>query len=166
MGQLSVSFSNTATSPETGARMDVLPAPINWNADWRVVETKPGEVIMTNIGAPMDQPEKIRVAFSEIADVYKGTGIIPNPNTITYSKKGISLLVQYTCVGTDSDNPDGVFPVSAHLVLKLPAGVEADGATIGQIIGRVLGSLYETKATLMDTRTSSLLRGALVPTDL
>lgn len=161
----------TATSPVTGARA-LVPEPLNFNADWRITSETANEVVLTNINVPVNCPEIIRVAFTEIADVFKGTKINPQDGLMTagsLDRRGASILVQLSG-GLWADEQVGenavLYPYSAHLVVKVPVGIPINGATVWSILQKMFGALYETKATLPDTRVASLLRGALTPIDL
>jgi len=153
----------TATSPATN-RTAITPDAINWGADYRVVTEKPGEVVLTNIKTPIDNPEVIRVAWSEIADVFKGTKVTAEPGQMT---KGLSLLAQVNCVGINSETfGDTLYPLSAHLVLKVPYGMYVDSSDLMSVVTRLLGALYETKDAAPTDRVDALLRGVLTPKDL
>lgn len=165
---LTIGYTNTATNPATGER-DFDIAPINFGSDFRVLREGSNEVVLTNINAPMTEPETIRFAFSEIADVFKGTPIEKptDVNNGVYAgglSRGCSLLVQMNGVGTDENGAR--FPYSAHLVLKVPYAPDTDADNIEFMLKRLIGSLYETGATTPDSRLASLLRGALTPTEL
>lgn len=161
---------NTATSPATGARTTIVPAAVNFNADWRVVSESSNEVILTHItSTPQASPLQLRIAYSEIADVFKGTkiektGTVENPNP---TARGVSVLVQLTggMIGAALGQTQ-YFPFSCHLVLKLPVAPDVDADCIESILNLLLGTLYDTKATVPDSRLLSMLRGATTPTDL
>lgn len=153
----------TATSPAT-TRTALDPDPINWGADYRVKLEKAGEVIVSNIKAPIDAPETIRFAWSEISDVFKGSSLKATPGQVT---DGISILAQLNCVGINSGQIGSEsFPISAHLVLKVPKGMYMDSSDIGVILSRLLGSIYETKDAAFTDRVDAVLRGILTPKDL
>lgn len=154
----------TDTVPVTGIRA-ISPHPINFGADWRVVSESASEVILTNIGNPLDSPEQIRIAWSEIPDVFKGTKYVA-PTAV--KTKGTSVLIQLTGGLKSSDDPvQTIFPYSAHLVLKVPNGPsDMDAAGINNILSHLLGTLYDTKATEPDSRIESILHGALTPPEI
>lgn len=160
-------YSNTPTVPVTPARTADAPQPINFGEDFRVLREAPGEVVLTNIHAPIQNPETIRIAFSEIADVFKGTSIEANTDAVNMNsgmKRGCSILTQMTGVGVDAN---GVrFPYSAHLVLKIPYGPEPTWTSVAQVISRLMGSMYDTGEATIETRMDGLLRGVLTPPDL
>lgn len=127
------------------------------------------EVILTNFLSPVDRPEKIRIAYSDVANVYGGTGI--EPSRIAPTKRGTSILLQYTNVLSVTD-PDGVdpesridLPVSYHMVVKVPASEYLTPALILEGIGRLIGVLFNS-GDLSSLRLEGLLRGSLVPPGL
>lgn len=140
---------------------------LNYGADFREVTDSNGELILTNLTCPIDRPENIRMAYSLVQDIYKGTGIdvkVQNP-----LKRGVSLLAQVTEVATVTDSADPSFrmdlPISAHIVLKVPASADLTDAHVQTIVGRLVSCLYET-GSLTTARIKALLRGSLEPTDI
>jgi hypothetical protein len=125
------------------------------------------EVVLTNITSPIDRPENIRLAYTDIANVYNGTGVEPSVSAPT--KRGVSILAQVTDVVSVSDDADADFridlPLSCHLVIKAPASEHVNAEQIKTVLGRLLSSLYDTGAT-SDSRLEAILRGSLVPAEL
>jgi len=161
---------DTATSPATGAR-SFVPVPTNYSADWRVVSESGNEVVLSNLLSPIDKPELLRVSFSEIPDVFKGSKVTPPASgaieSIGQTRKGCSILIQLTGQGTDgSSGVDISYPWSAHMVLKVPYGPSPTYANVSTMICRLLGHLYGTKETTIQSRMEALLRGSLAPIEL
>jgi hypothetical protein len=140
---------------------------INFKADFRVKSNGGKEVVLTNITSPIDRPENIRIAYTDVANIYGGTGI--DPSIAAPTKRGISLLTQITDVVSVTDSNDADYrvdlPISAHLVLKLPASEFITAQTVTTIIGRLLSAYYDTGSE-SPSRLESILRGSLVPTEL
>jgi hypothetical protein len=141
---------------------------VNLKQDFRVKSNNNGkEVVLTNLTSPIDRPENIRLAYSEIANIYNGTGI--EPSVAAPSKKGVSVLAQVTDVISVADTTDADFridlPLSAHLVIKAPASEYVTAAQIQTVVGRLLSSLFDTGST-SNSRLEAILRGSLVPTEL
>lgn len=140
---------------------------VNYGADFARKEVSADEAVITNLTCPVDCPEKFRIAFSPVADVYKGTGI--DPSLYTPTRRGISLLSQVTEVWTLYDDAISTFnaslPVSAHLVLKLPSNEKITVGMVQTLIGRLVSSLFETGSTT-NSRLTALLRGSMLPSDL
>jgi hypothetical protein len=125
------------------------------------------EIVMTNITSPIDRPENIRLAFTDVVNIYNGTSI--EPSVAAPTKRGVSVLAQVTDIASVTDSTDADFrvdlPLSAHLVLKVPASEYVTPAMVQALIGRLLSSLYDTGST-SENRLAAILRGALVSTEL
>lgn len=160
---------NYVDSAISGATAVTLSLPtLNYAEDFRVREDEPSEAIITNLTCPIDAPERIRWAHSDIKDVYKNTGIDP---TLYYSsRRGTQILCQLTDVltVTDSSSPDYLaeLPVSAHMVIKVPNNELISEEIVLSLIRRLVASLYETTGTTTKSRLRSILRGSLLPTAL
>lgn len=124
-------------------------------------------MILTNITTPRDKPEKVRLAYSVVPDVYTNSGIAASAQAA--SLRGTSVLVQLTEVATISDATDPSYevqvPISVHMVIKVPAIEQITEDHILTAIGRLVSCLYDT-GSLTSSRLKKLLRGALKPTDI
>lgn len=143
-------------------------AVLNFAKDYRVKSNDAGkEVVLTNLSSPIDRPEKIRIAYSEIANVYTGTGIDPSVSSPT--KRGVSVLVQLTNVLTVTDSVDPSYrrdyPLSIHAVIKVPSSEFITADVIEENLGRLMSGLFDT-GSIDTSRLESILRGSLVPSDL
>lgn len=163
----SISWGHTDT-PVAGVTALSLNRPvINFNEDFRVKVEKSGEVILTNLTTPLDRPENVRVAISDIKDIYSSSDI--DPSAYPPSKRGVSILIQLTDTLVVEDDVDAAFrvhiPASAHLVIKVPANEYVTAALVQSLLARLVSFLYETGSS--DTlRLDSLLRGSLLPRDI
>lgn len=163
-----VNFGHTDTPVDGVTALTLDRAILNYDADFRVKSNDAGkEVVLTNLTSPIDRPEKIRISFSEITNVYNGSGVDPSVSAPT--KRGVSLLIQLTNVMSVSDSVDPDYridlPLSAHLVVKVPSSEHVTGAVIEDLIGRLLSGLFDTGST-STARLESILRGSLLPSDL
>lgn len=140
---------------------------VNFGADFKVKSNVPGEVVLTNLTSPVSYPEKLRIAQSEIADVYAGTGV--NASLYAPTRRGVSCVCQLTDVWKVVDSVDPTYevalPISAHIVLKVPNNELITLPMIEATIGRLISGLYETGSD-ETTRLAAILRGSLVPSDL
>jgi hypothetical protein len=141
---------------------------LNIAKDFRVKTNNNGkEVVLTNITSPIDRPENIRIAFTDVANIYNGTGI--EPSVLAPTKRGVSVLSQVTEVISVTDDTDADYrvdlPVSCHLVIKVPSSQYITAQMVETVIGRLLSSLFDTGATSA-SRLEAILRGSLVPTEL
>lgn len=163
---LSTNYVDTAIS---GAKTVSLELPVlNYGKDFRVKKDEPEEAIITNLTSPINQPERLRIAHSDVADVYRNSGIDP---TLYYpSRRGTQILVQLTDVFKVTDTEDASYeahlPISAHLVIKVPNNELMTPEVITAEIERLVAGLYETTGDVTESRIKSVLRGALLPASL
>lgn len=121
----------------------------------------PGESVLMNIEAALDQPNSIRYAVSKVADVFKGTPATPNQGQRV---DGNSHLVQLNEVWKAYDDADTsvvaeYLPVSAHLVLKLPTHALITGALVETLLLRLLGAVQRNATDDLDVALAPLLHG-------
>lgn len=159
-----VSYGYKDTPIEGVTALSFPRAVVNFSADFRSRVDEPGEEIYTNITAPQGRPEKFRWAYTDIADVYKGTDIEPALRTQT--RRGVQVLVQLTDTWTVTDTEDPTFnvalPLSAHLVLKVPNTDYLTADQIEDLVGRLISGLFDSGSESTD-RLTALLRGSLKP---
>lgn len=163
-----VSLGYTDTAIEGVSSLEYPRGLLNFGADFRVKAVNNGkEVVVTNLTSPVDRPENIRLSYSEVANVYTGTGV--DPSLFAPTKRGVSLLLQVTEIWAVTDDADADFridlPVSAHLVVKFPSSEYVTAARIEALVGRLLSGLYDTGVETT-TRLAAILRGSLTPTEL
>lgn len=141
---------------------------VNFGADFREKSDNPGkEIVLTNITCPIDQPEKFRLSYSLVKNIYDGTEV--DSSLMAPSKGGVSVLCQLTEVMsvTDSATPDFnlQLPVSYHVVIKVPRSGYVTSSDIMTGLGRLVSGLFDTGSTSI-SRLDAILRGSLCPTDL
>lgn len=160
---MNTSFGYTDT-PISGVTAPKITVPvINFNEDYRVKASSAKEATIVNISSPLDQPESIRFAVSEVADVYAGAGL--SSEQIIGSKAGTRLLAQLNMTAKVTDESGMIvsyLPLSAHLVIKVPKSAYVTNDLIDTVKNRLIGTLYDNGKLA----TSALLKGALVPKDL
>lgn len=159
---ISTGYTDTVATPKTLSRVD-----LSYAADFRVRQDEPGEAILVNLTSPIDRTETIRYGYSEIKDVYKNTSI--DASVMAPSKKGVQILAQVNDTFSLTDSADPTYrvdlPVSAHIIVKIPACEYITPAMVETLVARAAASLYDTGATTT-TKISQLLKGSLVPTGL
>lgn len=163
---LSLGYTDTAFGSPLGATFVFPRRYINLTADWAVKSNTPGEAIMTNITSPADRIEKIRIGFSEVADIYKGSGI--DPAYYAPSRKGVSVVSQITEVGRITESTDASFvdvPLSAHLVIKAPSNELITVAVVQTLLSGLISTLFPENS-IATTRLNAMLRGVTVPPEL
>lgn len=162
------SFGVTDTAIEGVTEEHLARALLNFAVDWRVKSISGGkEIVLTNITAPPDRPEKIRMQYTEIGNIYNGSGI--EPSFTAPSKRGVQLLGQTTNVLTVTDDANLDFridlPFSIYTVLKVPISAYVTATELQTALCRHLSAFYETGSITTD-RLNSLLRGVLSPSDM
>lgn len=141
---------------------------VNFGADFvEKTNLKKGEVLITNIKAPIGAPEQFRFSSSISEDIYKGTEI--DPSYRAQSRRGVSVLVQHTITLRETDSADPTYerliPVWVHTVLRYPM-VESLTADIAEkLFRRHAAGLYET-GEHDSGRIGQLVRGSLLPPDV
>lgn len=150
------------TSSETS--LETAATGLDYPVNFAVKSDVPGECKIVNNTTPLDRPEIIRFAYSEIEDVYKNTNI--DPSVYGASRKGVQILVQLSEVWSLTDTVDASYrvdlPISAHIVLKVPACEYITNSDILGAVNRLMGGLYVDK-TVDTNRLQALLRGSLKP---
>lgn len=163
----SVNFGYTDTAIDGVTALDLSRGLVNFGADFRVKADKGNELILTNISSPIDRPEKFRIAWSLVENIYNNSGI--SESVQAQSVRGVNLLVQLTEVASVTDSVDAAYrvdlPLSYHLVIRVPAVEEITEDHVAAGIGRLVSGLFETGSEA-NTRLKALLRGSLEPTDL
>lgn len=161
---LAFSYSDTAFgSPET---LNFLRTNVNRGADFAVTKSASGESIITNVTASNDTPEKFRTAYSEVADIYKGSGI--EAANKAPSSKGFSIVSQITNIGRVTESVTGEtydLPISAHLVIKAPNDALVTAAVILNVLERLMSNLYGDNVLTTD-RLAAIMKGAVQPPEL
>lgn len=162
-----VNFGYTDTPIQGVTSLTLSRGLLNFKEDFSPINVKNGEATITNVTSPQDRPEKIRFAFSKIDNVYKGSGI--STSVQAPSVRGTNLLVQLTEVASITDNTDASYrvdvPISAHIVLKVPAVEQITEEHVIAVVGRLVSGLFETGKS-DSIRLSRLVRGSLLPADL
>lgn len=140
---------------------------LNFAENFRVKSDSGKEVVLINTSSPLGAVEKARISYSEVANVYSGTGI--DASIMAPTKQGVSILAQLTDVITVTDDTAADYridlPISCHLVVKIPASEHIDAADVQTRIGRLLSCLFDT-GVMTTARLEAILRGSLVPSDV
>lgn len=161
--QISTSLADTPISGVTAPSI-TLPV-LNYDADFRLkAVSAANEVVMVNTTTSLDEDEQIRMAVSDISDIYKNAGI--SCDSIISNKQGYSLLVQLTKTVKIVDSTDATYtahvPISAHMVIKIPKHEAITNAVIMDTVKRLVSSLYEGGTV----KALALLKGAVSPKGL
>jgi len=162
----SLGFSYSDTAFGSPATLNFVRANTNYGADWTEKQRTASETVIVNVNSSNDRPEKIRIGYSEVKDVYANSGI--DPAYYAPSRRGISLVSQITEVGRITESIDGSFvdvPISAHIVIKAPAHELITPDVIQTVLKRLLSSLYNDNVTTT-ARLAELMKGAVTPPEV
>lgn len=142
-------------------------APLNFAADFKVKSNTGKEVVLINTSSPLGVVEKLRLSYSDVANIYSGTGI--DASVMAPTKQGISILAQVTDVITVTDDSNADYridlPISCHVVIKIPASEQISATDVQARLGRLLSCLFDT-GVMTTGRLEAILRGSLVPSDV
>jgi hypothetical protein len=141
---LTKGYADTAISG--GSSQAFTLAPLNFGADFRILSNVAGEVVLTNVTCPADQPETIRVSQREVTNIYANTNI----DTSAYApvKNGTATLIEMRGNWVETDSTDAswrkIIPVKVGLTLTLPAyGSTLTGATLLNFVSRAVSAAFE-----------------------
>lgn len=147
--------------------LNLVRGSLNFPTDWKLQTVNANECILTNLKAPLDRPEKIKLSWSEKSNVYQNSGV--DVSVRPPSAKGISFVVSHDRVLSCTDAAVPEFrqdvPIHVHTVITAPSHELLTADMLQTEIARMLSALYGTGVVTTD-RMSSLMRGALVPSDV
>lgn len=158
---------NYSDTPTGKAAPTITVVGLNFGADFRIDSDKKGQTDIVNITSPLGCEETWRFASTSVKDIYAGTKAARD---MRYpSSRGVALLCQVNDIWTavNGDDPKDIvaLPVSAHLVVKVPANPLVSASDVKDLIGRMLGGLFETGSSGTD-RIEALLRQSTKPKEL
>lgn len=136
--------------------------PLNFVADFRIVEEGVGKAVYTDITAPQDRPSTLRIAQSVRPNVYAGTGI--SDSAMLPSRKGTDTVVEIKEVWEATDSVSGAIthlPVRLAITANLPQSSLVTADAVERLITRALASLYSQADGDMSAGLNTLLRGVV-----
>lgn len=147
--------------------LNFLRGSLNYPLDWKCQTVNANEIVVTNLKAPMDRPETIRISWSEKTNVYQNSGV--DPSVRPPCQKGISFVIAHKRVLSCTDSVVPEFrqdvPVSVHCVVTIPAYDLLTADMLQVEIGRMLSAFFNTGLVTTE-RLSALMRGAVMPSDI
>jgi len=118
----------------------------------------PGEAIMSNTAGALDQPNTVRYAVSNVADVFKNASLSPSAGQRV---DGLSILVQVNEVWKIDDAADSLapiyFPASAHMVLKVPNDALVTSSVLSSLVLRLVGAPFRNGTDTLAVAYNPLL---------
>lgn len=152
--------------------LNVAVPQLSYAKDYSVRTERAEEVILTNTTSPLDQPETIRYAIQNVGNVYAGTPVAVESQSVT--KRGVQLLIQLNDilrVTPDEESSSNCcciapydLPISTHIVIRVPLNSNVTADTVLQVVKRNVAALFEGNNT--SARLNSMLRGALKPSTM
>lgn len=156
---VSKQYADTVTTKKNLAIPD-----LSFATDYIVVTDEPNEAVIANkTGSDLVPHETIRLARSEVANIYQGVST-DSAMMLPY-KKGVQVMAEvqtsYKAVnGTSKAEYD--IPLKGRLVLRLPTFSAVTDEMVADFIVRVISSAFAT--TKVDvSRITELVRGKLKP---
>lgn len=158
-------YIDTPISGVTDLSLD-LPV-VNFEEDYRVFSNTPGEVILTNVMSPEEQPATFRFASRVNKNVYAGTDI--SPAFQLPSKLGTDLLVSAREVLAirDEDDPSllNYAPVQVSITIMAPNASVIGPNYLQGLIGRAVAATCE-QGVDNEEGLSALRHGVLTKKDM
>lgn len=141
----------------------INPMTLNYRQDFAVKNNDGKNVVLTNVKSPLDRVETIRYGLQRVSNVYSGTGL--EAAHFAQTKAGGSILIQDNTVLSETDESGARidYPITAHLVLKVPYAAVITDEVFTAILQRLIGACYEQSASTPGPRLNRLIRGALIP---
>lgn len=145
------------------ATLTLAVPPLNYDADFRALESVPGKLVMTDITSPQDQPSTIRLAQTSRPNIYAGTSI--DPSAFLASRKGVDTIVEAKEVWSITDAADPSFlqlmPARAAITLTLPVSSLVTADVVMGLVGRAVAALFAQGDATHDDGIDALLHGVL-----
>lgn len=139
-------------------------APLNFDADFGVVQDEPGKVVMTDVTSPVGRPALVRIATRERANIYAGSNL--DPGVYLPVRSGTDKLVEVTMVVEVTDPADPsylkLFPVRLAVTSTLPRYADVDMVALEKVLlTRAIAAMAAQGASTLDTGLAATSRGVL-----
>lgn len=156
-----------ALSLVTGSAQDnncatLTPKYPDLTSDYLWEKEEPGEAILRAVVGSMDQPNRIRYATSSIPNLFAGQSAVAA--VAGQSTIGTSILIQVQEAWKIYDAADAnvaphFFPVSAHMVLKVPVTELVGSTALSGLVLRLLGATFRNGTDTLAEALNPLLYG-------
>lgn len=138
-------------------------APLNYDADFRVLEEGPGKVVLTDITSPLNQPSTLRIAQSVRANVYANTEI--DSSAYLSSKRGSDTIIEVREVWSKTESTDPsyerLFPVRCAITLTVPTDAIIDATSVKRLVARTVAGLATMGDNTYEDGIDALLHGVV-----
>lgn len=126
-----------------------------------------GEVVYSNVSAPLDQPNNVRFASSIVQDIFKNTGITPSAGQRT---DGVSIMTQVQETWKVDDAADSMAayfaPATCHMVMKVPKDALVTAGVLEAFMLRMIGCMFRDSNDTYPNGLNNLVRGICKWTNL
>lgn len=129
--------------------------------NYALTEDEPTQVRLSNVTAPIDEPEVATFGCINVADVSSSIKNLHPPKV----KGGIQYQLKLEELLTTTSSEDAEFrvdePIVAYLTIRHPRSSNISITIVEKVVNRLLSTLYKEDGT---TRLPELIRSALKPT--
>lgn len=152
---------------DDGDTITITVPKMDYKSNFSLLVDDPGNVELTNVTTPLDQPEVLRYSLDNVSNIYAGTSI--DPAFFATSKLGKSLLMKNEEIYrvTNSGETDGLMPTSVdlpiwyHTVIRTPVSEYLTAKTLYDGLCRHIAMMVKEVAD--GSLLNMLLRGSLNP---
>lgn len=159
----SVSYGPNGTSVPDVTAVTFPVAPLNYDADFQLIEDSARRVVYTDVTSPRTQPSTLRIAQQSRPNVYAGTTI--DPAVFLPIKKGTDTIIELREVWSEVDSTDTsylkLFPVRAAITLTLPDADQVTADAVLRLVARAVAALYVQGDDDHEAGIEALLRGVV-----
>lgn len=159
----SVTYGPNGTPVDGVTAVTFAVPPLNYDADFRLVEDEPGRVLMTDLTSPQDQPSTLRITQTSRANIYAGTSI--DPSVFLASRRGLDTYLEVREIWSESDSEDSTYlrhvPVRFAISMTLPESAIVTPAAVERLAARAVAALFAQGDATIDDGVSALLHGVV-----
>lgn len=158
-----LAYGPNSTPVEGLATLTNAIAPVNFAADFRVIEDVPGKLVMADITSSLDQPSTLRIAQQSKANIYAGTTI--DPSAFLANRRGTETIVDMRETWAITDSGDPAFlqlaPARAAIMLSLPTSSLITADAVMRLVNRAVASLFAQGDATPADGVNALLHGVV-----
>ncbi|DAD51167.1 coat protein [ssRNA phage SRR7976324_1] len=135
--------------------------PLNFDADFRILEDEPGRVVMADVTSPYSQLSTIRIAQSSKPNVYAGTSI--DPTAFLANRRGTDTILEVREVWSDPLDATGpkLMPVRCAVTLSLPTCDAITASDVQALIARAVALAFRQGEATATNGINDLLHGVV-----
>lgn len=158
-----LTFGPNGTPVEGVTALSFTLPPLNFEADFGLIEEGVGKVIYTDLTSPQEQPSTLRIAQTSRANVYAGTSI--DPSVYLANKRGTDTIVEVREIWADTESTDpsilGHAPVRCAITLTVPDSAIVTDEAVERLLARCVAAFYKQGEATPDAGITALLHGVV-----